>query len=105
MTSADLVASDTRHAGTADIVRAGVRAHLPDMRTCYEGLLVGQPTLAGTVVASFDIAPDGVVTQAAAKGVSRELETCVASAIKQIKFAIATDGAVHIKAYPIEFKP
>lgn len=49
-----------------DAIRAVVRAHIGEVRACYEAGLARNPDLRGRVVLTFTIAPDGAVTDVVA---------------------------------------
>jgi TonB family protein len=72
-----------------EIVRRVVRAHLNEVRYCYEEALPRQPTLAGRVVAQFTIAPTGrvlvSVLQTSSLG-SPAVEACIVAATRRWQF-------------------
>lgn len=83
-----------------EVVRRVVRTHIGEIRTCYETALQQQPDLAGTVVATFTIAPDGRVAHASASGLHPDVEGCIAARISTWKFPSPSGGgALHIN-YP-----
>jgi len=78
-----------------------VRAHVDDITTCYEARLSRRPTLAGRIMARFDIGSDGTVTSASADGIDdQELERCVVDAIRRWKFEKPGSGGKLRVAYP-----
>jgi len=78
-----------------------VRAHVVDITNCYEARLSRRPTLAGRMMARFDIGSDGTVTSASADGIDdQELERCVVDAIRRWKFEKPGSGGKLRVAYP-----
>ncbi|WP_045119474.1 AgmX/PglI C-terminal domain-containing protein [Haliangium ochraceum] len=72
---------------------------------CYEKQLAKQPTLSGTVVATFDIEPQGRVRNASAEGMSPAVSRCVARVVRRIVFPRSkTGGSVRVR-YPFVFQP
>lgn len=91
-----------------DIIRRIVRAHINEVRYCYNMGLVKDPTLAGKVTVSFVIAGTGKVASAvidshtlADKGVAN----CVAKAVKRWKFPKPVGGGVVAVKYPFVLAP
>jgi hypothetical protein len=89
-----------------NIIRRYIRRKLPRIRHCYEKELLVKPGLAGTVVTQFQISPAGTVQGANAKGIgSKEVESCVAAAIKSIQFPKPKGGGYVNVRYPFTFQP
>jgi len=83
------------------VIGERVRAHVDEITNCYETRLSHRPTLAGRMMARFDIGSDGTVTSASAEGVDdQELERCVVDAIRRWKFEKPGSGGKLRVAYP-----
>lgn len=85
-----------------DIVRRIVRAHINEVRACYNTGLVRDPELEGRVAIQFTIAPDGHVPIAlVAKSTLRDrsVDTCISGAVKGWKFPKRESGHV-VVTYP-----
>jgi hypothetical protein len=78
------------------IIRRFLKRNAHKVTYCYEQRLQAQPTLHGTVVATFTVAADGLVTRAVAAGVDSTVEQCVADVIQQIEFPKPRAGAVTV---------
>ncbi|MEZ4381833.1 MAG: AgmX/PglI C-terminal domain-containing protein [Nannocystaceae bacterium] len=90
-----------------DIIRRIVRAHINEIRHCYNLGLDRDPELAGRVVAEFTIGADGRVKAPAtiAEGIGdAETETCVAEAVQRWIFPKTKDGEVSV-TYPFVLSP
>jgi outer membrane biosynthesis protein TonB len=86
-----------------DIIRRIVRAHINEVRHCYNEGLSRDPELSGRLIADFTIGADGRV-QAPAKiseGIGdAETETCVANAIQRWLFPKPRGGGEVSVTYP-----
>ena len=90
----------------ANIIRRYIRRKLPAIRHCYERKLVSDQGLAGTVVTQFQISPMGVVQGASAGGMGdRDVESCVADAVRAIQFPRPKGGGMVNVRYPFIFQP
>ena len=86
-----------------------MRAHVNEVRFCYEQSLQSRPTLTGRVVTQFHIAPDGSAGDAvvasstvAAAGVAEaRVGACVASAVRRWQFPRCAAQV----SYPFVFVP
>ncbi len=87
-----------------NIVRRYIRRSLPRITYCYEKQLLAEPTLAGTVTATFEIGPGGDVTASEASGMDDEVARCVAATIRGIEFPRPKAGTVSV-AYPFAMRP
>ena len=87
-----------------NIIRRYVRRQLPQIRYCYEKQLLTDPKLAGTVRVHFVIGVNGAVTSASASGISKEVSSCVARAVRAIRFPKPKGGGVVEVTYPFRFK-
>ena len=90
----------------ANIIRRYIRRKLPAIRHCYERELITDQDLAGTVVTQFQISPMGVVQGASAGGMGqRDVESCVADAVRAIQFPRPKGGGMVNVRYPFIFQP
>ncbi len=88
------------------IIRRYIRRKLSRIRFCYESQLVVKPKLSGTVKVQFLISPSGQVQGAKASGIGDgKVESCVAAAIKSIKFPKPNGGGMVNVTYPFTFAP
>lgn len=53
---------------------------------CYDKVLLNQPTLAGTGTITFVIETDGKVSSSAGAGLEADVDSCIATVIKNIEF-------------------
>jgi TonB family protein len=95
--------ADVRGSCDKDLIRRVVRAHLNEVRFCYERALQSHPSLQGRAVTRFVIGYDGRVTssQIASSTVSPEVDACVAQAIARWQFVPRCVGEV---SYPFVFE-
>jgi len=85
-----------------DIFRRIVRAHINEVRDCYDEGLGRDPALSGRLLANFTIGADGRVLAPATitEGIGDpETETCVANAIQRWYFPKPQGGEVLV-TYP-----
>jgi biopolymer transport protein ExbD len=92
----------------ADIIRRIVRAHINEVRSCYNAGLTKNPELEGRVTIDFVIASTGKV------GVSKLAENtlsddnvghCIAKAVKRWTFPKPRDGGMVEVSYPFQLSP
>ncbi len=88
-----------------DVIRRVIRRKLPRIRYCYEKALLKQPTLAGTVRATFVISPSGTVTQAEVKGFDALVDACIATTLRSMQFPKPRGGGSVTVRYPFTFAP
>ncbi|MCA9706153.1 MAG: AgmX/PglI C-terminal domain-containing protein [Myxococcales bacterium] len=90
------------------VIRRVVRAHIAEVRTCYNEGLAEDPELAGRVMIGFTIDPDGEVDRAEVASSDLgdgEVAECIAEAIAGWRFPKAADGQpVHV-SYPFVLEP
>jgi hypothetical protein len=89
-----------------DWIRRVVRAHLNELRFCYERGLMSDATLAGRVVERFVIAPSGRVLAASVASstmATSDVPACVNEAVQRWLFP-GCDGAAEV-SYPFTFVP
>jgi len=91
-----------------DIIRRIVRAHINEVRSCYNSELAKDPNLKGRVSIKFTIAASGKVSKAkvASSTLSNTtLESCIATAIKRWYFPKPKGGGVVTVTYPFVLEP
>ena len=91
-----------------DIVRRVVRAHINELRYCYNRGLVGDPRLAGRVVVDFQILATGMVGESNLASTTlsdRTVGECVVAATKRWQFPRPSREVAVDVTYPFEFAP
>jgi hypothetical protein len=91
-----------------DIIRRIVRAHINEVRYCYNQGLTKDPNLEGRVKVQFTIGPTGavpvaVVAEAAIK--DNNVAQCIAKAVKRWKFPRPPQGGNVVVTYPFVLQP
>jgi hypothetical protein len=84
------------------VIRRVIKRHIDEIQYCYEKFLLEKPTLAGTVMARFTIAPDGSVAASVASGIP-DVADCVAGVIKRAQFPKSQSGKPTEVNYPFTF--
>lgn len=90
-----------------DVIRRIVRAHMNEVRYCYEQGLMRDPSLAGKVSITFTVDPAGsvaVATVASSTLSDPKVDGCIAKAVKRWKFPKPTGGGVVVVTYPFVFE-
>ena len=90
-----------------DVVRRVVRAHIGEVRDCYDAGLRADPDLEGKVVLSFTITGDGSVSDATIveATIHRGVPECIASAAAKWIFP-KPEGGGNVKiTYPFLLEP
>ncbi len=91
-----------------DIIRRIVRAHIDEVRFCYNEGLRRDPALEGRIVAEFKVSGEGRVAAAPKIGTSigdAEVDSCVADAIQGWRFPKTRAGEEVLVTYPFILKP
>lgn len=91
-----------------DIIRRIVRAHINEVRYCYNKGLVKDPKLAGRVSIDFAIGATGKVTSSSVDNntlADANVGQCIAKAVKRWKFPKPTDGGTVTVTYPFVLEP
>ncbi len=86
-----------------DIIRRVVRAHINEVRYCYNQGLVRDPNLKGRVAVQFTIGPSGSVPAAVVQESSikdQNVGQCIAKAVKRWKFPKPDGGGNVVVTYP-----
>lgn len=98
------------HAGEGglgkDAIREVVRAHIGEVRDCYNQGLQRDPELAGRLVVGFEIAGSGAVAEATISEstvADAEVGACIAGKVKSWQFPAAS--AATTVAYPFVLEP
>ena len=91
-----------------DIIRRIVRAHINEVRACYNQGLSRNPNLAGRVAVQFVITTTGKVGTSAVQSSSikdNQVANCIAKAVKRWKFPKPRGGGNVIVTYPFNLSP
>ncbi len=91
-----------------DIIRRIVRAHINEVRFCYNQGLVKDPTLEGKVSIQFTIGPTGKVPAAVVASETlgdKNVANCIAKAVKRWKFPKPSGGGNVVVTYPFKLEP
>lgn len=94
--------------GTYDeaILRRIVRAHIAEVRHCYNQGLAQDPELAGRVSVEFVIGAEGKVTRSVAHSdMGGDVPDCIAKAVGRWMFVRPADGEDVVVTYPFELEP
>jgi hypothetical protein len=106
-----------RHAGEGDevkgaldrdIIRRIVRAHINEVRSCYDDGLANDPQLAGRVSINFVISGSGSVSSALVQDSTvsdATVSACIAAAVETWKFPKPRGGGNVIVTYPFNLSP
>jgi Ca-activated chloride channel family protein len=90
----------------APIIKRIVRAHINEMRGCYNQALVRNPDATGRVLVRFVILGDGSVSVATIPETQiedQQLTQCVTHAVRTWKFPPVETGGVSVVNYPFVF--
>lgn len=90
-----------------DQIRDVVRAHIGEIRDCYNQGLERDPELAGKVMVGFEISATGAVSRSEVDESTlkdAQVAACIAGAIKTWQFPAPKGGAVAVK-YPFLLEP
>jgi Ca-activated chloride channel family protein len=90
------------------VIRRIVRAHLPEVRACYNRGLVLDSTLAGRITIQFAISPSGAVTvSTVAKDEvgDGKIGKCIAERVKHWRFPAVRSGGTSVVTYPFLLRP
>ncbi len=91
-----------------DIIRRIVRAHINEVRHCYNTGLSKDPNLKGRVVVQFTIGPTGKVPSAVVQSSTLKdasVGNCIAKAVRRWKFPKPRGGGNVIVGYPFVLQP
>jgi hypothetical protein len=92
------------------LIRTVVRAHLGEVRSCYEQGLVVEPQLAGRVSVRFTIDARGMVSEATVASSSlpaaaEPVAACIVAALKGWRFPVPPASADAVVIYPFVLAP
>lgn len=88
------------------VIRRVVRRQLPEVKACYDRVLVRWPNLRGRMLVRFSIVSSGTVVLAVVLGSTLhnpELEACIVKAIRSWQFPRTPLGLVSV-SYPFVFR-
>lgn len=91
-----------------EIVRRIVRAHIDEIRYCYNEGLTEDPELAGRVVIQLTLGEDGRASESkvASSDLSNDaVEECMANAMARWPFPAPKDGQKVVLSYPFVLEP
>lgn len=89
-----------------DLIRRIVRAHIGDVRECYNEGLEKDPELAGRVMVDFVIGSEGKVTRSVARSeMEGDVPACIAKAVERWLFPRPVDSEAVAVSYPFELEP
>jgi Ca-activated chloride channel family protein len=91
-----------------DVIRRIVRAHVNEVRSCYNAALTKDPNVAGRITIEMTIGPDGKIsTSVVAANTTTEtaLGQCIANAVKKWTFPKPVGGGSVKVTYPFELAP
>ncbi len=91
-----------------DIIRRIVRAHINEVRYCYNQGLARDPNLKGRVSIQFNIGPTGSVPVAVVADSSikdTNVSNCIAKAVKRWQFPKPPGGGSAVVTYPFVLEP
>lgn len=90
------------------IIRRIVRAHLGEIRGCYNAALVRDASAKGRIVVQFTIGKLGLVHAAAIQEseiADEALGKCIAAKVRKWKFPVSVDASVAVVSYPFVLQP
>ncbi len=93
---------------TREEIESVIKAHLSEIKICYERSLQGNKGLSGRIMTQFVIGSAGRVTSASISqsGINNSgLESCIVSAVKRWKFPNPRGGGSVNVSYPFMFSP
>lgn len=94
-----------------DVIRRMVRAHNNSLRACYEPVLAVDPNASFKVSIGFVIDSEGRVTaeltwsKEPQSGAMKDFDTCLSTALEQIRFPKPAGGGTVKVRYPLVFQP
>ena len=98
--------ASTRGALDKQIIRRIVRAHMNEVKYCYDQELVRNRSLAGRVSLQFVISGNGQVISSFVQSTTMNnprVESCVVKAVKRWSFPKPDGGGIAIVSYPFNF--
>lgn len=90
-----------------EVIRRVIRAHIHEVKQCYEGALAADPGLNGRVVVRFTVDARGSVAQAEITETTMKnqaVETCIAGAVRTWQFPRPAGKGVVVVTYPFVLK-
>ncbi len=89
------------------IIRRIIRRHINEVKYCYQKELQARPDLHGRVVVQFTISPTGQVVSSVVQSSTmgnRQVETCIAMAVRRWLFPKPKGGGIVIVTYPFRMR-
>jgi hypothetical protein len=90
------------------IIRRIVRAHIGEIRGCYNKLLVEDPAARGRIVVQFLISKTGEVTAAAIEKSElgdAAIGKCITDKVRTWRFPVGDNAGVAFVTYPFVLQP
>jgi metallo-beta-lactamase class B len=91
-----------------EVIRAVIRGHIDEVKSCYEAELGNAPDLFGRIMVTFTISAMGDVIasemESSTTGNSR-VEACTVATVRRWRFPKPTGGGIVIVSYPFVFTP
>lgn len=100
--------ADVKGALDKDIIRRIVRAHINEIRYCYNKGLTKDPDLKGRVAVQFTIEGTGKVSDSKVSDTTldeEDVEKCIAKAVNRWKFPKPSGGGKVVVTYPFVLDP
>lgn len=91
---------------TQEQVHSSVRRYLNQIRHCFDRELLRDPGLAGQIIATWTIAPDGMVSEASIATnttANQDLAGCLRRTISRMVFEEPSEGTVVLVRFPFNF--
>ena len=79
-----------------DRVERFFRLATPQLRYCYERVLVNEPGIGGSMVVRLAVASDGRVASSIVEGVHGDIDVCVVAMLDKLRLLPASDGAADV---------
>lgn len=98
-----VVSSEVKSTIDKEIIRRVVRAHLNEVRGCYDQGLSRDPNLRGRVAIQFTIGPSGTVGASAVAESSlgdKSVESCIAKSVRRWRFPTGATQGSAVVTYP-----
>jgi hypothetical protein len=106
----NVIATDAKVSGDIDkdLIRRIVRAHINEVRSCYNAGLTRNPNLDGRVLIQFSIVGNGKVASSVVQENTtkdKQVGDCIAKAVKRWKFPRVGKGGTALVSYPFRLSP
>ena len=105
----DVTKANVQGALDRDIIRRIVRAHINEVRACYNAELTRDPNAKGTSKIQWTIGPDGKVTELKVEEGSslndEGLNACITEKVKGLDFPKPASGEPTTLPFPFNLEP